>query len=286
MRKLLKECLDYNQEERKGMHQPCIISVASGKGGVGKTLTVVHLALSFRRLGKKVLVFDGDLGMANIDVVLGLHPTATLYDVLEGTATLKEILLTGPLGIQIIPSGSGLASLQNLSYVQKQILLSQLSELRSLYDVLLLDSGAGIGDNVMHINGLADVHVIVTTPEPHAMTDAYAVMKVLSETKKINKFQLLVNMTVSEAEGSYTADRLSQVAKQYANFSISYLGHVPKDSVLSKKIFQLSKILTAPEQTISAQAWHLMARKLVTRFPTHSVAPSFWENLFYIASQP
>ncbi len=268
------------------MQAPCTISVASGKGGVGKTLTVVHLALSLRRLGKKVLVFDGDLGMANIDVVLGLHPRATLYDVLEGTATLEEVILTGPLGIQVIPSGSGLASLQNLGRVQKQILLSQLTQVSQQYDVLLLDSGAGIGDNVVHINGLADTHVIVTTPEPHAMTDAYAVMKVLSENQNIQHFNLIVNMTVSEAEGEQTAARLSSVAKQYADFTLSYLGHVPRDPVLSKKMYQLSKVLTAPTQTLSAQAWHLLARKLITRIPTFSITPAFWENLFHIASQP
>ena len=178
-------------EEKKGRFFS--LSIGSGKGGVGKTLTIVNLAMAVSHMGLKVLILDGDFGLANVDVVLGLQGQYHVQDVLAGFVSLDEIILQGPNGISLIPSGSGVSELNHLSYTQKQMLFQKILHLGMEFDFLLIDTGAGINENVLHLNSISDSRLIVTTPEPHAITDAYALIKVLAEKEGVIKLNDLGN---------------------------------------------------------------------------------------------
>lgn len=242
---------------------PLRLSITSGKGGVGKTLTTVNLAVAARRLGQSVLIFDGDLGLANVDVVLGLRARYNIRDVLDGHAELKDIIVEGPLGISLIPSGSGISSLTQLSHVQKQLIEEQIERVNQSFDLLLIDTGAGISDNVLHLNSAADRMLVVTTPEPHALTDAYALIKVMAEEAGRKSCDLLVNQTRSPEEGLKIAERISEVAMRFLNVTINYVGHVPHDPQVPKQVMQRRAASEQSTHTTSGQAWAQVARKLL-----------------------
>ncbi len=244
-------------------NSPTVVTITSGKGGVGKTLTTVNLAIAARRMGQSVLIFDGDLGLANVDVVLGLTARYNIRDVLDGNAELKDIVVEGPLGIDLIPSGSGISSLTRLSPAKKQQILDQIERLEESYDLLLIDTGAGISENVVHFARAADETVVVTTPEPHAMTDAYALIKVLAEEHDVKSFSLLVNQTRTPEEGLKVSDRIAEVAMRFLNVRVHHLGNVPSDPQVPKSVMQRRAASEQSTFTIAGQAWNQAARKLL-----------------------
>ncbi len=254
----------FNSEKKMKFQKnfPHVISITSGKGGVGKTLTTVNLALSARRLGLKVLVLDGDMGLANVDVVLGLQARYNINDVLEGRIGINSIILDGPLGVKIIPSGSGICQLAQLSFVQRIALLEQLEQLNEDFDVLVIDTSAGIADTVLHLNSVAEQSIIVTTPEPHAMTDAYAMIKVLSDQKKQPNISLMVNMAKSEMEGQQVYNRLSDVANRFIGKDIKYLGMIPFDPQIQKSVAQRRAASEFTTHTNAGQAWNKIAQNI------------------------
>ncbi len=242
---------------------PYVVTVASGKGGVGKTLTTVNFAVAARRMGHSVLILDGDLGLANVDVVLGLSARYNVQDVLDGNAALKDVIMEGPMGIGVIPSGSGISALTQLSHVQKQQIFDQIDRLGEGYDLLLIDAGAGIADNVTYFASCADKLVVVTTPEPHAMTDAYALIKVLAEERRIKNFDLVVNQARSGDEAIKVADRISEVAMRFLNVQVNCLGHVPFDPQVPKAVMQRRAASEQSTFTVAGQAWNQLARRLL-----------------------
>jgi flagellar biosynthesis protein FlhG len=265
-------------------NSPTVVTIASGKGGVGKTLTTVNLAIAARRMGQSVLIFDGDLGLANVDVVLGLTARYNIRDVLDGNAELKDIIVEGPLGIDLIPSGSGISSLTRLSPAQKQQILDQIERLEETYDLLLIDTGAGIAENVVHFARAADRTVVVTTPEPHAMTDAYALIKVLAEEHDVKSFSLLVNQTRSAEEGFKVSERIAEVAMRFLNVRVSHLGNVPSDPQVPKSVMQRRAASEQSTFTIAGQAWNQAARKLFGEAcPKNRSAnvQDFWRTLLW-----
>lgn len=277
--------LQYTQDvkKKKFVDEPLVFSVTSGKGGVGKTLTTINLAVAARHLGLKVLVFDGDLGLANVDVVLGLQARYNIRDVLDGNAGISDIILKGPLDVDVIPSGSGISSLSQLSFAQKQILRDSVRSIEKNYDVILIDTGAGISDNVLHFNLAADFIVVVTTPEPHAMTDAYALIKVLNEYEQKKKILLLVNQVRSAQEGTKVYERISEVATRFIEAKIDYLGHVPFDPQVGKNILQRCVASEKTSCTVSGQAWNRLARELFHDVPQqqHMISRDVWRDLLW-----
>ncbi len=264
-----------------GAKAPKVIAVTSGKGGVGKTLTTVHLAVAAQRMGHSVLILDGDMGLANVDVVLGLQARYNIRDVLDGHVSLQDIIISGPLGIDVIPSGSGIASLTSLSYVQQQQIIDQIPTINKTYDVLFIDTGAGISSTVTHFCSAADQVLVVTTPEPHALTDAYALIKVLSESHSIKRPHLMINQTRSESEGLKSASRITEVAMRFLDVQVSYVGNVPLDPQVNRSVMQRRAASEQSTYTISGQAWTQIARKL-TGMSTpnqHADAQDFWRSL-------
>ena len=252
-----------------GKDGPFILSITSGKGGVGKTLTTVNLAVALQRMGHRVMVLDGDLGLANVDVILGLQPKATLHDVIEGDASFSEIIMDGPCGVRIIPSGSGFRNLTKLTATQRLKLAADLESLDEPIDVLIIDTGAGISDSVIYLNSLAHECIVVTTPEPHALTDAYAMIKVMAEDHERKLVNLLVNMVQSEGEGLKIYNRLSEVAGRFLNVDVRNAGSVPDDPQTRKAVVMRKAASEASLHTLSGQAWLKLAREFSTKALAH-----------------
>ncbi|NDY91520.1 MinD/ParA family protein [Ideonella livida] len=212
-----------------------ITAVTSGKGGVGKTFTTANLAASLSRLGRRVLVLDADLGLANLDVVLNLPAKVTLHEVFTGKARLEEALLPAPGGFTALLAGSGMVEYSRLTPEVRERLQRLLETVRPHFDHVLLDTGAGISDVVLYTVSLADEVLIVTTPEPTALTDAYATIKVLATTQGRRELRLVVNQVQKAGEGRQVRAQLQQVVDRYVTpgldgpVRLDFLGEVPAD---------------------------------------------------------
>jgi flagellar biosynthesis protein FlhG len=214
-----------------------VISVTSGKGGVGKTNVVANLAVALQQLDKRVLVLDADLGLGNMDVLLGLDPPLTIENVLRGETSLQEILVPGPAGITILPASSGVVELTHLSDWQRLSLLDELDTIDGAYDALIIDTGAGISANVMYFNIAAQEKVVVTNGEPTSLTDAYALIKVLYTRYDEKEFKVLVNGVRRAEEAELVYRQLSTVASRFLGSpSLDYLGWIPLDHHVSEAV--------------------------------------------------
>ncbi len=206
-----------------------VISVTSGKGGVGKTAVVSNIAVTLARQGKKVLIIDADLGLANVDVVLGLAPEYNLNHFFNGEKSLAEVMIEGPHGLKILPAGSGVQQFTRLDSQLKMRLIESLDSLDEQFDVVLIDTEAGISDNVTYFNVAAQDILVVTTPEPTAITDAYALMKLLSTQYHQKRFLLAVNSVRGADEGLDVFEKLTMVSGRYLDIFLDYLGCIPFD---------------------------------------------------------
>jgi len=231
--------------ERAGAETPPrVVSVTSGKGGVGKTNIAGSLAIALSRIGKRVMVLDADLGLANIDIIYGIHPVYNIGHVIRGERTLCDIIVDGPAGVRIIPAGSGFIHLTQLTEGQKLSLLSEFETLEDNLDVLLIDTSAGISQNVIYFNLAADDCVIVATSEPTSITDAYAMMKVMATEHGFRHFKLLVNMVKDAREAKSVYANLSQATDRFLKeVAIEYIGYVPSDELVKKAIRQRKPVV-------------------------------------------
>ncbi|MDQ6998777.1 MAG: MinD/ParA family protein [Mariprofundus sp.] len=216
---------------------PRVISISSGKGGVGKTFMSVHLAAHAVKAGKRVLLIDADLGLANVDVMLGIHSSGTMQNLLTGTEPLENLIVHCPQGFDVLPGGSGLYELTSLNVSEQQTILDSLREAGENYDLILIDTAAGIGDNVLYFASAAETALIVLTPDPTSLTDAYALIKVLSQQRGVRRFMILINQT-DEIEGHITFKRLLSVSDRYLDVYLDYIGHVPQHPSVRKAIQQ------------------------------------------------
>jgi len=206
-----------------------VVAIASGKGGVGKTNIAVNLALCLARRGRRVVLIDADLGTANIDVVMNVRPQFDLSHVVCGEQTIDKVVVTIGPGLQLIAGASGLSSVADLSPFDRRALIAELGRLESQADTMLLDCGAGISQNVLAFTQSADELLVVTTPEPTALTDAYALVKVLSRAPRTPPMGLIVNQSKTVREGRVVADRIASVAARFLGVSLSLAGQIPRD---------------------------------------------------------
>lgn len=263
------------------------ISVTSGKGGVGKSTLLANMALQMARLKKNVLILDGDLGMANVDVMYGIRAPYSLENVLSGEMQLSEIIVDISPNIRLIPGGSGVASLQNLNAVERQFILDQVSELDWHVDVLLIDTASGIDDNVLTLNSAAEEILVVVTPDPSSLTDAYALIKVLNHRFGENRFSVVLNMVADEAEAKRTFKRLSDVAQNFLNVSLSYKGFVPMDTDLRMATKAQQLVSHESPQSLASQHIQRLAENLCVFDQMQKVKGGmqfFWERLVSHAS--
>ena len=208
------------------------ITVTSGKGGVGKTNMVANLAIALRKMGKDVMILDADLGLSNIDVLLDLAPKYNIQHVISGEKSLKEVVIEGPYGIKILPASSGVQEMTELDEFQRMRLVAEFDTYETDIDYLLVDTGAGISANVAFFCIASQEIIVVTSPEPTALTDAYALIKVLFTNYQEKDFRILVNSAKNSADALEVFRRLSMAAEKFLNISLDYLGYVPLDEAV------------------------------------------------------
>lgn len=263
-----------------------VISITSGKGGVGKTSLVTNLALQLAREGKRVLILDGDLGMANVDLMFKVRPERTIHDLITGDAEMNDVLVEVARNITLIPGGSGVFELQNLSAFEKQALLDQVSTLGLAYDVMLIDTAPGIDENVLYLNSAAQQICVVVTPDPASLADSYALIKVLNQRCRENRFSIICNQVKDEADGHRLFERLDSVAAKFLYVSLDYLGSIPMDPVLRQATRSQQLVTQAYPSAPSSQA----ICQLAQGFKGTASAPEckgslqfFWEQLVRLA---
>jgi flagellar biosynthesis protein FlhG len=259
-----------------------VIAVTSGKGGVGKTNVVANLAMALVKTGKRVLIFDADLGLGNIDVLLGLAPMYNLDHVLNDGKAFQDILITGPSGIMILPAGSGVDSLCNLSPEQQMTLFSEVEKLGDLIDVMLIDTAAGINSNVLFFNMAAQEILVIATPEPTSITDAYALIKILYTKHGVKHFRLLVNSVKSSEEGLNIYRKLSLVADRFLKVSIDYSGHILTDLNIPKSVRQQRLFLEIFPESKASECFAQLAKTVTNMEPPQGLKGNiqfFWKHL-------
>ncbi|MEW6658403.1 MAG: MinD/ParA family protein [Thermodesulfobacteriota bacterium] len=241
-----------------------IIAVTSGKGGVGKSNVVVNLGVALAQQGLKVLLIDADLGLANLDILLGLTPQYTIHDVLQLRKTLPEVLVEGPEGLKILPASSGIPDLAELDEYQKMFLLNELDNYSETIDVALIDTGAGISRNVLFFNIAALERVVVANNEPTSITDAYALIKVLATQHNERRFKLLVNGLSQPREAEAVYRTLLKVSERFLgrDISLEYLGYIPHDEAVSKAVLKQQPVLTLYPKSRVSKSFTQMARRL------------------------
>jgi flagellar biosynthesis protein FlhG len=240
-----------------------IVAVTSGKGGVGKTNIVANLAIALSRQGLRVLVLDGDLGLANIDLLLGIAPQFDLQDVVMGNRSIRDIVLEGPDGIRIIPASSGVEELANLDEFRTECLLRSLSELDGETDLILIDSPSGVGQHAISLVQAADQILVVTTPEPTAFSDAYAMIKILMKRSLKTTPSLLVNQVDSEEVALAVAKRVRTVAKRFLNLDIEYWGYILADESVPKSVLRQEPFLSTYPYSPAASCIYQLARRVM-----------------------
>ncbi|WP_080806031.1 MinD/ParA family protein [Desulfamplus magnetovallimortis] len=243
---------------------PRVIAVTSGKGGVGKTNMVGNLAIALTSLGKRVVIVDTDVGLANIDIIFNMRPKYNIRHIIEGEKTLEEVLVTTSHGVKILPGGSGFSHLTQLTDGEKLNLLTEFEALENVADIVLLDTGAGISSNVLYFNSAADECIVIATREPTSITDSYALMKVMAREYGTRYFKLLVNVVSSQKEAkSVYASLDGAIGRFLKNIVLEYLGYVPHDNMLQKAVLNRSPVCDYAPESPSASAITGIARKLV-----------------------
>ncbi|MEM9531409.1 MAG: MinD/ParA family protein [Pseudomonadota bacterium] len=231
-----------------------VIGIASGKGGVGKTHTCVNLALDLARRGQRVVILDADLGLANVDVLLGLQPTFDLSHVLNQQRTLEEVMVEGPLGIRIVPAASGVRQMTQLDQAQHEALSRGFSALAGDIDYLLVDMAAGISDTVMFMAGGCEELIVVGCNEPASITDAYALIKVLQRDHQVDRIHILSNRNESSQDGLTMYSKLVVACERFLDVSPRYLGGVPEDPMVRRAVEQQRAVVDRYPGSPSANA--------------------------------
>ena len=229
------------------------IAITSGKGGVGKTNVAVCLAISLAAREKKVILLDADLGLANADILLDVNPAYNLSDVIDGTKTLREVILSAPGGISIVPGVSGIARIANLPDSQRNFLLDKFYELESLADHIIIDTGAGVSRNVINIASAADDIIVIATPEPTSITDAYAVIKMISGEPAHGRIHLLLNMVKCRDEAQIISSRIASVCSQFLGMHVKKLGFVLYDEKVPHSVMRRRPVLLEYPRSLASQ---------------------------------
>lgn len=264
---------------------PLVISVTSGKGGVGKTNLSVNLACCLAGAGKRVILLDADLGLANVDVILGLTPPFNLFHLFHEGASLRDILFETPYGFHILPASSGMSEMLALSTGQKLELLEAVDELEEQVDYLIVDTGAGIHDNVLYFNLAAQERIVVLTPEPTSLTDAYALIKVLKLRHGVEHFKILVNMSPDAKSAKDVFARLSAASDHFlSGVSLDYLGFIPRDSAVRKAVINQAPFCVADPGGAASKALQQVASTVQTWDVPENLDGNikfFWKKLLF-----
>ena len=260
----------------EGSNPVRVIAVTGGKGGVGKTNVSVNLGAALASRGQRVVLLDGDMGLANIDVVLGLTPGKNISDVLSGEATLQDVMVEGPLGMKIIPAASGVQNMVNLSSAQHAGIIHAFSELGDQLDVLIIDTAAGISSDVVNFVKASQEVLVVVCDEPASITDAYALIKLLNSEHGMEQFRVLANMVRSDQEGMSLFSKLQKVTSRFLDINIQYAGCVPHDENLRKAIKRQRSVFQAYPKSNASVAFDKLANQ-VSAWPLPTRSKGYME---------
>ena len=244
-----------------------VITVTSGKGGVGKSNTSVNPAVCLSRAGKKVIIFDADFGLANVEVMFGVVPKYTLADLIYEDRSIKDIITSGPLGIDFISAGSSIIGLNNLTHDQIHFLVQSISGLNNMYDFIIIDTGAGISDQVMEFVAASPEVLLVTTPDPMSITDSYSLLKALYKrddfTPEHAKISVIANKASSRDDGNAVFNKLNSVVMQFLQGSLEYIGHVPSDIAVEKAVRQQQIVTIFEPLSKASKAYEEIAERVL-----------------------
>lgn len=255
-----------------------VLAIASGKGGVGKTSLAVNLSIALAGSGSSVVLLDADLGLANVEVLLGLNSLYTLEHVVRGERGVLEVLVEGPGGILLVPGCSGIAQVADLGRRARQNVLDGLEELQRQSDYLIIDTMAGIGQNAMAFTTAADEVLIVTTPEPSAIVDAYATCKTVYQHREDAVVSLVVNQAVNEAQAQAVSLKINRVAQLYLGRKLELLGYIPRDPHVSRAVMQTTPLLLRYPEAAASQSIVRLARSLLQGAAPSTGRPGFFRR--------
>jgi len=277
----------WGERDRRADAPLRVLAVTSGKGGVGKTNMTANLAVLAAKAGKRVLIIDADLGLANVEIVFGIKPRYHIGDLLDATLSIREILVEGPSGVQVLSAGSGIQELTRLDEAQKLRLVTAMDPVEDLFDLVLVDSGAGIGDNVLFFVGAAQEALLVVSPEPTSLVDAYAVVKVLSQQAGVRHFNVIVNPVVDELAARDIFPKLTAVTSRFLHARVRHLGYVPRDENLHRAIMAQRPVVDmfphSPASRAMADIADRLLRDVAARAPEGGLK-LMWQRLFREAS--
>lgn len=246
-----------------------VMTVTSGKGGVGKSNTAINLAIQFKKMGQRVIILDADFGLANIEIMFGTVPTYNLSDLIYKGKNIREIITWGPMDVGFISGGSGIAGLANLSREYLVYIIQNLAELDSIADIIIIDTGAGISDAVLEFLVASGEIILVTTPEPTSITDSYSLLKALNRhqrfSREASQIRVISNKVNSEDEGSTLFRKLDTVVSKYLRLPISYLGAIPQDVQLERAVMQQMPVSLHNPNAKSTKAYELLAATLMDK---------------------
>ncbi|MDH5359897.1 MAG: MinD/ParA family protein [Gammaproteobacteria bacterium] len=244
-----------------------VITVTSGKGGVGKSNVAVNLAMAMIDAGKDVMIMDADLGLANVDVMLGLSPKFNLSHVINGEMQLEDILLEGPGGLKVVPAASGAQVMAGLTPTQHAGIIRAFSELHQNLDALIVDTSAGISDSVITFSKASQEVVVVVCDEPASITDAYALIKVLNRDHGLHRFRILANMVANPLQGRELYEKIARVTDRYLYVELDYMGYVPFDPAIKKAVQRQTPVVSLFPDSAAAQAFQELVIK-TDKWPT------------------
>ncbi len=247
--------------QMRAQHPVRVIAVTSGKGGVGKSNVTVNLAVTLAQAGEQVMVMDADMGLANIDVLLGLSPGLNLSHVINGECSLEETIINGPAGIKIVPASSGVAAMSDLTPAQNAGVIRSFSELTVPVDTLLVDTAAGLSDSVVSYTRAAREVIVVVCDEPASITDAYAMIKVLNRDYGVERFHVLANQAHSVHQGRELYDKLARVSEKFLDVALDFLGSIPYDENLKKAVQKQKTVVEAYPRSPASTAFKQIGKK-------------------------
>ena len=253
-----------------------VVAVTSGKGGVGKTNLSVNIGVALAQAGRRVALLDADMGLANVDILLGIFPEFNLSHVLNGEKTLSDIMMNGPAGLKVIPASSGIQRMSDLSAAEQAGLIHAFSEIDNDLDVLIVDTAAGISSSVVNFARACQEIMVVVCDEPTSLADAYAYIKLMNRDYGLNSFHIITNMVQSLEQGQALFNKLSKVTDRYLDVALQFVGAVPQDEYLKKSVQKQTPVVVAFPQSKSALAIKNLARK-IDHWPIKSQAGGYLE---------
>lgn len=275
----------FSQNVRKSQDSARIITITSGKGGVGKSNLVVNLAITLAKMGKKVLIFDADIGMGNDDILMGFLPKYNVYDIIYRGISVEEVVIEGPFGVKLLPGGTGVTKVEDLTKYQRENFLNKLTSMKG-FDYILMDTGAGISRSVLGFIACCDELMVVTTPEPTALTDAYSLLKAVNHFKLKNEAHLVVNKTLDEKEGIETFNKFQSACMKFLKMNMKYLGAISEDRKLVQAVReQVPFVISHPNSAASKDVESIASRLLGTNAKEGSMGiQGLFKKIFNIFS--